>query len=212
MTENNIVEQLFAKLSGAFAENTIRAYRSDYADFANWCEHNNGNPLDDDHDSLYRYLEELAQTHSTATIGRRIATLSSIYHLLNLKDITKHSDIALLFKKIRRKKGSAQVQAEPLTKDLIKQLLPHCGTGITKKRNHVLLHLGHQTMRRRSELCQFKFDDLKVFPGDRYGINIRFSKTDQIGRGKTIPITKELYELLLTWQKKVGDGYMSPTM
>ena len=78
--------------------------------------------------------------------------------------------------------------------------------GLSRERNHVLLLLGHQTMRRRSELCKFRFEDIKVLPGQRYGIQLRFSKTDQMGRGKTLPITSELYEMLKQWQEKVGNG------
>jgi integrase len=155
---------------------------------------------------MYAYIENLAHTCCTATINRRIACLSSIFKFLGLKDTTKDTDIYLLMKKIRRQKGSAQTQAEPLTKDLIDKLWNFCGTGLNRERNHVLLLLGHQTMRRRSELCQFRFEDIKVLPGQRYGIQLRFSKTDQMGRGKTLPITSDLYKMLQQWQEKVGNG------
>jgi integrase len=39
-------------------------------------------------------------------------------------------------------------------------------------------------------------------------MNLRFSKTDQNGRGKAIPISKELYELLMTWKDLAGEGYI----
>lgn len=155
---------------------------------------------------MHAYIENLAHTCCTATINRRVACLSSIFKFLGLKDTTKDTDIYLLMKKIRRQKGSAQTQAEPLTKDLIDKLWNFCGAGLNRERNHVLLLLGHQTMRRRSELCRFKFEDIKVLPGQRYGIQLRFSKTDQMGRGKTLPITSELYEMLKQWQEKVGNG------
>jgi site-specific recombinase XerD len=206
MTKNNIVEQLFAKLNGAMAKNTIRAYRSDYNDYAKWCIKYNVDPLNENHDQMYLYIQNLAETCCTATINRRMACLSSIFKFLELKDITKHTDIYLLMKKIRRHKGSVQTQAEPLTKDLIDKLWHFCGAGLTRQRNHVLLLLGHQTMRRRSELCQFRFEDLRVLPAERYGIQLRFSKTDQMGRGKTLPISKELYNMLKLWQEKVGNG------
>lgn len=32
-----MIEELFTKLNGAMAKNTIRAYRSDYNDYAKWC-------------------------------------------------------------------------------------------------------------------------------------------------------------------------------
>ena len=43
---------------------------------------------------------------------------------------------------------------------------------------------------------------------ERYAMNLRFSKTDQNGRGKAIPISKELYELLMTWKDLAGEGYI----
>jgi integrase len=87
-------------------------------------------------------------------------------------------------------------------------MLPHCGTGIVRLRNQVLLHLGHQTMRRRSELCRFRFEDIIELPGKRYGIVLRFSKTDQNGKGKTLPLTQEIYDLLMKWREKAGEGYI----
>ncbi|WP_010180006.1 tyrosine-type recombinase/integrase [Glaciecola sp. HTCC2999] len=201
-----MIEELFTKLNGAMAKNTIRAYRSDYNDYAKWCLREGVEPLNEKPQQMYAYIENLAHTCCTATINRRIACLSSIFKFLGLKDTTKDTDIYLLMKKIRRQKGSAQTQAEPLTKDLIDKLWGFCGMGLKRDRNHILLLLGHQTMRRRSELCQFRFEDIKVLPGQRYGIQLRFSKTDQMGRGKTLPITSELYEMLKQWQAKVGNG------
>ena len=46
-------------------------------------------------------------------------------------------------------------------------MLPHCGKGVVGMRNRVLLMLGHQTMRRRSELCRFRFEDIAELPGNR---------------------------------------------
>jgi site-specific recombinase XerD len=201
-----MIEELFTKLNGAMAKNTIRAYRSDYNDYAKWCLEQGVEPLNENPQQMYAYIENLAHTCCTATINRRIACLSSIFKFLDIKDTTKNTDIYLLMKKIRRQKGSAQTQAEPLTKDLIDKLWDFCGNGLKRERNHLLLLLGHQTMRRRSELCQFRFEDIKVLPGQRYGIQLRFSKTDQMGRGKTLPITSELYEMLKKWQEKVGNG------
>ena len=135
MIKNNIIEQLFAKLNGAMAKNTIRAYRSDYNDYAKWCLREGVEPLNENPQHMYVYIENLALTCCTATINRRIACLSSIFKFLGLKDTTKDTDIYLLMKKIRRQKGSAQTQAEPLTKDLIDKLWNFCGKGLNRERN-----------------------------------------------------------------------------
>ena len=39
--ENNMIDDILAKFDGAFAKNTIRAYRSDFIQYQTWCSHNN---------------------------------------------------------------------------------------------------------------------------------------------------------------------------
>ena len=63
-------------------------------------------------------------------------------------------------------------------------------------------------MRRRSELCRFRFADITELPSNRYGIRLRFSKTDQTGKGKTLPLTQNIFELLMQWREKTGEGYI----
>ena len=76
-------------------------------------------------------------------------------------------------------------------------------------RNQVLLRLGYETMRRRSELCAFKFQDIDCAPNGKPIIKLNFSKTDQFGTGKVLPISEELLNLLEKWEGIVGDeGYI----
>ena len=72
-------------------------------------------------------------------------------------------------------------------------------------RNQVLLRLGYETMRRRSELCAFRFEDLDSAPNGKPIIRLNFSKTDQYGTGKVLPISKELLNSLEKWKEIVGD-------
>ena len=55
-------------------------------------------------------------------------------------------------------------------------------------------------MRRRSELCAFKFEDIDQGPNGKPVIRLNFSKTDQYGSGKLLPISKELAELIFKWE------------
>jgi integrase len=64
-------------------------------------------------------------------------------------------------------------------------------------------------MRRRSELCAFKFEDVDQAPNGKPIIRLNFSKTDQYGAGKVLPIGKELWELIKKWRERVGsEGYI----
>ena len=47
-------------------------------------------------------------------------------------------------------------------------------------------------MRRRSEICQFNFEDLQHLGNHKHALLLRPSKPDQYNQGKTIPISGEL--------------------
>ncbi len=115
----------------------------------------------------------------------------------------------MAIKRMHRKIGRAQEQAAPLTKILLNQLLANCDNSIKGTRNQVLLRLGYETMRRRSELCALKFEDIRRAPNGKPAIRLNFSKTDQFGTGKILPISQELFDLLEKWRTMISDeGYI----
>ena len=64
-------------------------------------------------------------------------------------------------------------------------------------------------MRRRSELCAFKFEDICKGANGKPAIRLNFSKTDQFGAGKILSISQELFDLLEKWRGMVNDeGYI----
>ena len=196
-----MLEELFEKFDGAFAENTIRAYRADFNHFNQWCVENDIVSMDSSNENWKDYVEHCAQLLSTATVGRRIASLATIFKLSGLKSFADHPDVILAMKRMYRAKGRIQEQAEPLTKQVLTQLLQVCSDDIWGLRNKVLLNLGYETMRRRSELCNFKFENIQVMPNGRKAILMERSKTDQYGNGKLIPISDELFDFIKEWQE-----------
>ena len=64
-------------------------------------------------------------------------------------------------------------------------------------------------MRRRSELCAFKFEDICQAPSGKPAIRLNFSKTDQFVAGKILPISQELFDVLEKWRTMISDeGYI----
>ena len=207
--KNNMIDDIFAKFDGAFAKNTIRAYRSDFIQYQNWCLKNNQDPIPATAETMATYVDYLSENNKSATIRRRINSLGTVLKLSKNHDPTKDPEVILALKRMHRKIGRAQKQATPLTKTLLNQLLNNCDNGIMGIRNQVLLRLGYETMRRRSELCAFEFKDIDCAPNGKPIIRLNFSKTDQFGTGKVIPISKELLNLLKKWKEIVGDeGYI----
>ena len=204
-----MIDDILAKFDGAFAKNTIRAYRSDFIQYQSWCSQNNIDSIPATADAMAQYVDYLATVKKSATIRRRINSLGTILKLSKNHDPTKQPEVILAIKRMHRKIGRAQEQATPLTKPLLTKLLSTCDDSIRGLRNQVLLRLGYETMRRRSELSAFKFEDICQAPNGKPAIKLNFSKTDQFGAGKILPISQELFDLLEKWRTMNSDeGYI----
>jgi len=158
---------------------------------------------------MAEYVDYLATVKKSATIRRRINSLGTVLKLSKNYNPTNQPEVILAIKRMHRKIGRAQQQATPLTKPLLNQLISNCDNSVRGLRNKVLLRLGYETMRRRSELCAFKFEDIRQAPSGKPGIQLNFSKTDQFGAGKILPISQDLFDLLEKWRSMISDeGYI----
>jgi integrase len=196
-----MITELFARFDGAFAENTLRAYRSDFRHYQTWCEKNGIPSIPAQAEILATYVDELSLSHKSATIRRRINSLGTVFKLSKNADPSKAPEVVLALKRMHRRIGRQQAQATPLTRDVLDKLLAQCDDGIRGLRNKVLLQLGYETMRRRSELCNFRFEDLIESPNRGLAIRLVRSKTDQEGASKLIPLSEDLFRVIQTWQK-----------
>ena len=199
-----MIDELFAKFEGAFAENTIRGYRHDFEQFSKWCANEGIHPLPAPSISIAGHIDALSETHKAASIRRRINALSTIYRLGRMQDTTKDPDVTLAMKRMHRKLGRAQRQAKPLTKIYLDKMIEAQDDSPRGLRNKILLLMGYETMRRRSELVGFEFGDVTCLLNGKPALRLRFSKADQYGEGRLIEISEELLDLIKTWQKVVG--------
>lgn len=155
---------------------------------------------------MAEYVGYLATIRKSATIRRRINSLGTILKLSKNHDPTKEPEVLRAPKRRHRKISRAQEQAALLTKTLLNQLLVNCDNSIRGIRNQILLRLGYKTMRRRFELCAFRFEDIAKAPNGKPIIKLNFSKTDEYGTGKVLPISVDLTTLLQKWRAVVGIG------
>ncbi|MDB2434700.1 site-specific integrase [Luminiphilus sp.] len=152
-----MIEELFSRFDGAFSENTLRAYRSDFTQYVAWCAKKQQPSLPATADLIAEYVDFMATRKKSATIRRRINSLGTIFRLSKNPDPTKEPEVVLALKRMHRKIGRHQEQAQPLTRDILDQLLEQCGSDAKGNRDRILLLLRYETMRRRSELCNFTF-------------------------------------------------------
>ena len=200
-------ESVFEELDGAYADNTIRSYKNDINRFSKWLRDMDIEPQSTDYQNVIDYLEFGCTDLSSASIQRNIAAIGTIYSYAGLTDPTKHPKVKLSLRKLNRIKGNFQSQAKPLTRALLEKLLQHCDPEtVLGKRDSLLLELGYQTLRRRSELVSFEFTDLRKSSEGEYGLILRRSKTDPFGYGKIIRIDSYLFNKISEWRSVVGEG------
>ena len=145
-------------------------------------------------EAIAQYVDYLANVKKSATISRRINSLGTELKLSKQCNPINQPEVILAIKRMHRKIGRAQQQATPRIKPLLNQLLSNCNNSLRSLRNQVLLRLGYETMRRRSELCTFRFKDICQAPNGKPAIRLNFSKTDQFETRKILLISQDGFD------------------
>jgi site-specific recombinase XerD len=85
--------QTVAKIEGAYAPSTIRAYRSDFAEFIGFCEEDGSDALPAEPETLARFITKLSNSGRTsASIRRAVAGIGTIHRLNRFVDPSKDPD------------------------------------------------------------------------------------------------------------------------
>lgn len=205
-------EQAREYLHQAKAAETLRGYRIDWNDFAGWCQRHGQAALPAAAETVALYLTAHVQTHSTATLQRRLASISQAHAAGGYAESpTKSALVRSVWQGIRREKGVARKGKAPaLTADLIRMVhvLPPTIIG---KRDKALLLLGFAGALRRGELVGLDVSDVD-WQEQGIVLTIRRSKTDQEGAGQKIGIPQGAGEdtcparALQTWLEAAGIG------
>ena len=205
------LNKLISHIDGAYAPNTIRAYKSDMAEFINYCNKHAHCALPADPLDISKFLlAAMSQGVKSATIRRKVASISAVHRLSNLGDPTKHPEVKLCIRKINRQLGNRFDQAFPVTRSVLDQLLRVCGDDILGARDRALLLLAYDSMRRRAELVSLRVEDLELGNQGQYSILLRRSKTDQVGSGHWVHLSQETSVAITTWldSAQINAGYL----
>ena len=93
-TVNDQLHALMLYLQGAYAPNTLRAYRADMQEFILFCENHTLAALPASSATVASFLMgTLTQGIKTATIRRKASSISAIHRLSLLPDPTKHPEV-----------------------------------------------------------------------------------------------------------------------
>jgi len=167
--------------------NTLRAYKSDYKDFASFCIKHGFKSMPTEPKILTLYLTHLSQTSKFSTLKRRLASISVIHKVSGHYIDTKHPMITENLMGIKRIKGSYQKAKKPILVNELKLIVNVIDKDKNEKRkvkNKALILVGFAGGFRRSELVGILFEDIDFVP-EGVKIFIKRSKTDQSGEGMT---------------------------
>ena len=182
-------EETLNNLKNSKANNTIRAYKSDFKDFVAFCIKNGFKPLPTEPKIVSFYITHLSMNDiKMSTLRRRLVSIGVIHRLKGLYLDTKHPIIIENLMGIKRKKGSYQKGKKPILINQLKLVIDAIdkdtsdATGLRKLRDKTIILLGFAGGFRRIELISIDFEDLE-FVSEGVKIFIRKSKTDQFGEG-----------------------------
>ena len=197
---NNIItdikalqEETLLNLQSSKANNTLRAYKSDFNDFSLFCAKNGFKSLPSDPKIVSLYLTYLSSKNAKmSTLKRRLVSIGVIHKLKGHYLDMKHPSIIENIMGIKRRKGSIQLSKKPILinnlKEIINVIDKQNKEEIKKFRDRSIILIGFSGGFRRNEIVSLDYEDLD-FVTEGLKINLRRSKTDQFGVGfkKALP-------------------------
>jgi len=180
-------EETLLNLQSSKANNTVRAYKSDFNDFGLFCAQNGFKSLPSEAKVVSLYLTHLSTKDiKMSTLKRRLVSIGVIHKLKGHYLDTKHPIIIENIMGIKRRKGSIQKGKKPLLinnlKIIINVIDEYNKNEIIKLRDRSIILMGFSGGFRRSEIVSLDYDDLD-FVNEGLKINLKRSKTDQFGEG-----------------------------
>mgnify|MGYP005993965907 FL=1 len=180
-------EETLLNLQSSKANNTVRAYKSDFNDFGLFCAQNGFKSLPSEPKIVSLYLTYLSTKNiKISTLKRRLVSIGVIHKLKGYYLDTKHPSIIENIMGIKRRKGSIQKGKKPLLINTLKKIInvidKEKNQEIKKLRDRSIILVGFSGGFRRNEIVSLDYEDLD-FMQEGLKISLKRSKTDQFGEG-----------------------------
>ncbi len=180
-------DETLLNLKNSKANNTIRAYKSDFKDFSLFCVKNDFKEIPSDPKIVSLYLTYLSTKDiKLSTIKRRLVSIGVVHKMKGYYLDTKHPAIIENLMGIKRRKGSHQKGKKPILINVLKQIIDVINhqkiDDIKKLRDQSIILIGFSGGFRRNEIVSLDYEDLE-FLEEGLKVNLKRSKTDQFGDG-----------------------------
>lgn len=192
------------RLDGAFSDQTLRSYRSDFELIAAWCRKRRVPFLPATSETVAAYIEAERMRLKPGTLKRRLAAIRKLHHLAGEGDPTRDADVDLAMRRASRSQPSRPQQAQGITAERRDRLLAQCTDDLIGLRDKVLVSVGFDTLCRRGELVALSVNDLTKREDGRYSVLIRRAKNDPGGAGRTAQLSTRSSQLVDEWLAATG--------
>lgn len=172
------------------AENTRRAYLSDWRAWETWCLAHDLTPLPAHPGTVCAYLADQAERVKVSTLRRHLATVSKAHELAGVSSPCRDASVKDTLAGLRREKGTARSEAPGLLAGDLLATLDTLGGDLSGVRDRALLLVGWCAGLRRSEIANLCWGDLTPDPAGLVVTLVR-SKTDQAGEGRQVGLARE---------------------
>jgi integrase len=183
------IEKVNDYVSYSKAKSTLKAYKTDWKHFVDWCVSRNVTSKPATPETVAAYIADMATTHKVSTIERHMASISKAHGAAGFDNPAsrRHTIVKETLAGIRRKNGVHQIRKAAVRVANIHSgvaALPDTNQGA---RDKAILLLGYIGALRRSEIVALNVDDF-TFTDEGMQFVIRRSKTDQEGQGETFGV------------------------
>jgi integrase len=191
---------------GAYAENTVRALRSDILIYTRWCADRGLCPLPASPATLAAFIDARATERAPATVRRSVSSVAFYHRAADLVPPTGAPAVRLALKRMARTYGTRQKQAEPLNRPALDRMLDTVSPSarLIDARNAALAAVAYDTLLRRSELVGLRVEDIARAPDGSGSVLVRQSKTDQAGEGAVKYLAADTLRLVAAWLTAAG--------
>lgn len=219
---------LLNRLEGAYSENTIRGYRSDFDQFANWCRRKRLRALPAEPTTVAKFVDQHSEKLKASTIKRKLVAVNKLHRLAGFGPVAGDEEVLLAIRRVKRSQPGRPRQALGITFERRKELMAQCGDDFTGLRDRVLVAVGFDTLCRRSELVALRVEDFLLNPGGTMSVLVRRAKNDPEGLGRMAHLSRETTKIVQDWiataqiargpllrpiyKSKVGSRYLSPSI
>lgn len=178
---NDLSPKVSDYLRASLSDNSRRAYRSDLNHFLAW-----GGTVPASPEMVAHYLAAHAGKLAVSTLCRRLVSIGKAHTTQGRPSPSDSALVRAMLRGIRKTHGSAQRQIAPAVKEEILSMVANL-QGVKGIRDRALLLIGFAGAFRRSELVSLTVADIEQA---KQGVivHLRFSKTDQEGRGRMVAI------------------------